>query len=99
MLVLMKLIMKMLISIVVLLLSLITWICSGVIYLAGLVLGAISSVLTLLGCAVLVAYSPKNGVILLIIGFLLSPLGLPSIALWLLSKLQIVKYLLQEQLF
>lgn len=99
MLVLVKLILKMLVAIVVLLLTLIIWICSGIIYLAGLVLGVISLVLTLLGGAVLVAYSPKNGVVLLMMAFLLSPVGLPLIALWLLRKLQILKYLLRERLY
>lgn len=37
---------------------------------------------------VLVTYSPKNGIILLVIAFLVSPMGLPMFAVWILSALQ-----------
>ena len=33
-------------------------------------------------------YSVKNGIILLVIAFLISPLGLPMMAVWMLGKLQ-----------
>ena len=53
---------------VVLLLTLAIWICVGLVYVSGLVLGLISMVIALLGVAVLVTYSPQNGLILLVIG-------------------------------
>ena len=62
---------------VILALTLFVWICTGLIYISGLVLGLISTVIALLGVAVLLTYSPQNGVILLMI----SPMGLPLAAI------------------
>ena len=50
---------------VILVLTLFVWLCTGLIYISGLVLGLLSTVIALLGVAVLIAYSPQNGVILL----------------------------------
>ena len=47
----------------------------GLIYISGLVLGLLSTVITLLGVAVLITYSPQNGVILLVMAFLISRWG------------------------
>ena len=49
----------------------------GLVYVSGLVLGRISMILALLGVAVLITYSPQNGFILLLMAFLISPMGLP----------------------
>ena len=66
-----KLIMKIVIAPVILLLTLAIWICVGLVYVSGLVLGLLSTVIALLGVAVLVTYSPQNGLILLVIAFLI----------------------------
>ena len=50
---------------VVLVLTLFVWLCMGLIYISGLVLGLLSTVIALLGVAVLITYSPQNGAILL----------------------------------
>ena len=50
----------------------------------------------LLGVAVLVTYSPQNGLILLLIAFLISPYGLPKLAFWMLGKVQGLKYTIQN---
>ena len=95
----MKVLLKIVIAPVVLLLTLAIWICVGLIYVSGLVLGLASMVVTFLGTAVLVTYSPKNGLILLAIAFLLSPLGLPKLAFWLLVKVQNFRYFLQDTVY
>lgn len=66
---------------------------------SGLVLGLISGVIGLLGIAVLLTYSPKNGIILLVMAFLISPMGLPMAAFWMLGKVQGVKFALQERVY
>lgn len=71
---------------VVLVLMLFIWLCTWLIYISGLVLGLLSTVIALLGVAVLLTYSPRNGVILLVMAFLISPMGLPLVAIWLLGK-------------
>ena len=71
----------------------------GLVYVSGLVLGLLSMVIALLGVAVLVTYSPQNGLILLVIAFLISPLGLPQLAFWLLGKVQNLKFAIQDLVY
>ncbi|EKC73660.1 hypothetical protein LEA_06117 [human gut metagenome] len=55
--------------------------------------------IALLGVAVLVTYSPQNGLILLVIAFLISPFGLPKLAFWLLGKVQDLKFAVQNVIY
>lgn len=96
---LLKLLLKILMAPVILVLTLATWICVGIVYVSGLVLGLISMVVVLLGVAVLITYSPQNGIILLVIAFLISPYGLPVAALWLLGKVQGLKFAIQDRVY
>ena len=95
----MKVLLKIMAAPVILVLSLFIWICVGVVYVSGLVLGLISMVLVLLGVTVLITYSPQNGIILLAVAFLISPLGLPKAAIWLLGKVQDLKYAIQDRVY
>ena len=62
---LLKLLLKILVAPVILTLTLFVWICVGIVYVSGLVLGLISMVIALLGAAVLLTCSLQNGIILL----------------------------------
>ena len=84
---------------VILVLTLFVWICTGLIYISGLVLGLLSIVIALLGVAVLITYSLQNGVILLVMAFLISPMGLPLAAIWLLGKVQSLKFAIQDRVY
>ena len=44
-------------------------------------------------------YSPQNGVILLVMAFLISPMGLPLAAIWLLGKVQSLKFAIQDWVY
>ena len=94
-----KLILKIVIAPVTLLLTLSIWICVGLVYISGLALGLISMVFALLGVAILVTYSPQNGLILLVIAFLISPFGLPKLAFWLLGKVQDLKFAIRDLVY
>ena len=94
-----KLLLKIVVAPVVLLLTLAIWICVGLVYVSGLVLGLLSMVIALLGVAVLVTYSPQNGLILLVMAFLISPFGLPKLAFWLLGKVQDLKFAIQDLVY
>lgn len=96
---LLKLLLKILMAPVILVLTLAIWICVGIVYVSGLVLGLISMVVVLLGVAVLITYSPQNGIILLVIAFLISPYGLPVAVLWLLGKVQGLKFAIQDRVY
>ena len=84
---------------VILVLTLFVWLCMGLIYISGLVLGLLSMVIALLGVAVLLTYSLQNGLILLVMAFLISPMGLPLAAIWLLCKVQSLKYAIQDWVY
>ena len=84
---------------VILVLTLFVWLCMGLIYISGLELGLLSTVIALLGVAVIITYSPQNGVILLVIAFLISPMGFPLAAIWLLGKVQDLKYAIQDRVY
>ena len=84
---------------VILVLTLFVWLCMGLIYISGLVLCLLSTVIALIGVAVLITYSPQNGVILLVIAFLISPMGLPLAAIWMLGKVQDLKYAIQDRVY
>ena len=84
----MKAILKVLTFPIVLILDLFTWICVGLISCSAILFKLASAILAILAAAVLITYSVQNGLILLTLAFLVSPLGLPMIAVWLLGGLQ-----------
>lgn len=84
----MKLIFKILTIPVTLAIDLFTLICIGVISFSGTLLRLVSGIIAILGVAVLATYSPKNGLILLTISFLFSPMGIPMLAVYVLTGLQ-----------
>ena len=91
----MKLIFKILTVPVTLAIDLLTLICIGVISFSGILLRLVSGIIAILGVAVLATYSPKNGLILLTIAFLFSPMGIPMLAVWVLGRLQNISCLLK----
>ena len=93
---LLKLALKILLAPVVLLLTIAIWACVGIVYLSGLVLGLISTLFTLCGVFLLIVGPRHNGVILLALAFLISPYGLPMATLWLLGKVQGLKFAIQD---
>ena len=95
----MRFLLKLLVAPIVLALTLFVWLCMGVLYLSSLVLGIVSTIVGLLGLAVLVTYSVQNGVILLVIAFLISPVGLPMAAAWLVSKVQDLRFAIQDAVY
>ena len=84
----MKLIFKILLFPIALILDLFTWVCIGLISCSALLFRLASGIIAILGTAVLITYSVKNGLILLTIAFLFSPMGLPMLAVHLLGGLQ-----------
>ena len=96
---LLKLLLKIVMVPVILALTLFVWICVGIVYVSGLVLVLISMVIALLGMAVLLTCSLQNGIILLVMAFLISPYGLPMAAIWLLGKVQDLKFAIQDLVY
>lgn len=94
-----ELLLKIAIAPVILALTLLIWLCAGLVYVSGLALGIINTVIALLGVAVLITYSPQNGIILLLMAILISPVGLPLVAIWLLGKVQDLKFAIQDRVY
>ena len=71
-----------------LILDVFTWICCGLLSCSAFVFSLACSLVSILAVAVMLTCSVTNGLILLIIAFIVSPMGLPMIAAWVLSGLQ-----------
>lgn len=95
----MKILLKILVAPIILTLILFIWICSALLYCSAFVFGLISTIIGLLGLAVLITYSVQNGIILLVIAFLVSPVGFPMAAAWMLSKVQELRYWIQDGIY
>lgn len=91
----MRLLLKVLAAPIVVLLTVFVWLCALLINLSAFVFGLAGMVVGFLGLAVLVTYSVQNGIILLVIAFLVSPFGLPMLAVRLLGFLQDANYTLR----
>ena len=92
----MKLLLKILAAPVVAVLTVVVWVCVLILHISALILGLAGTVVALLGLAVFITYSMKNGIILLVIAFLLSPFGLPMLAVRVLGVVQNVNYALRD---
>ena len=64
--------------------------------LATAALNIISVIVALLGIVTLITGQTTNGIIILVIAFLLSPVGLPAIVDWLIDKLYDLNYSLRD---
>lgn len=92
----MKIVFKLLAAPVVMILTVFVWLCAVLLHISAFIFGLAGTVVGLLGLAVLVTYSVQNGIILLIIAFLISPLGLPMLAVRVLGLLQDANYALRD---
>lgn len=80
-------------------LTLFVWICSGLIYCSAWVFGLAGTLLGILAAVVLITTSVQNGIILLVMAFLISPLGLPMIAVKLLGLVQRFRLVIQDRIY
>ena len=84
----MRIALKILLFPFVIAIDLFTWICAGMLSCSVFVFSLASAVLSVIAIAVLLTYSVTNGFILLGFAVAVSPMGLPSLATWMLSSLQ-----------
>lgn len=95
----MKLILKILAAPLVLTLTLAVWLFAAALHLSSFVFGLAGALLGLLGVAVLLTTSVQNGILLLVIAFLVSPYGLPMAAVWMVGQVQRLKYAIQDRVY
>ena len=67
--------------------------------LSAWVFGIASTILGILGLAVLLLDNAANGLIILAIAFLVSPVGLPMLAAWMLGQIQRLRYFIQDAVY
>ena len=84
----MKLVLKIVFAPVMALFAVICWIATLLVRISGTILGFAAMLLGLLGLAALLLVSVKNGIIILVTAFLVSPFGLPMLAAMLVGQLQ-----------
>ena len=95
----MKFLLKVLLAPVIVILTLIIWLFALTLRLSAWVFGIIGTILGLLGLAILVLDSVTNGIIVLVIAFLVSPVGLPMLAAWTIGQMQRFRYFVQDAIY
>lgn len=95
----MKFILKILFAPVIAILAVIIWLSALTLKLSAWVFGIVSTILGVLGLAVLLLDSFTNGVIILVFAFLVSPVGLPMVAAWTIGQMQRFRYFVQDAVY
>lgn len=73
--------------------------CTFLLALSATILGVISSIIGILGIFALLVGEVSLGIQILIFAFVISPVGLPLLAAWLLGRLQALRYAIQDRIY
>lgn len=92
----MRIILKFITMPIVIILTLFVWLCSGPLYCSAYLLGLAGTLVDFLALLVLLSGNLTHALILAFIAFLISPLGIPMAAAWLLGKIQELCYAIQS---
>lgn len=95
----MKLILKILAAPVIAILVIFIWLCALLLRLSAWVFGIVSTILGVLGLVVLILDNVTNGIIILVFAFLVSPVGLPMVAAWMIGQMQRFRYFIQDAIY
>ena len=95
----MRFLLKIVLAPAIALLAVLIWLCGLTLKLSAWVFGIIGTVLGILGLAILLLDSVTNGIIVLVIAFLASPLGIPMLAAWMLGQMQRFRYFVQDTIY
>lgn len=95
----MRFLLKILCAPVVAVLAIFSWFFAFLLNLSAIVFGIAGTVFGILGAIILFMDSIKNGVIVLIIAFLVSPFGLPMLAAWLVGCVQQLRFAIQDRVY
>lgn len=95
----MKFVLKILFAPVIAVLVVLVSALALILNLSAWVFGIASTILGILGLAVLLLDNAANGGIILVIAFLVSPVGLPMLAAWMLGQIQRFRYFIQDAVY
>ena len=95
----MRLILKILVAPIIVVLTIFVWICALALRCSAFLLGLAGTMLGIFGVLALITAQTTNGIIVLVMAFLVSPLGLPMAAAWLLGIIQDLRYTIQDKVY
>ena len=95
----MKFLLKIVFAPAIAVLAVLIWFCGLTLKLSAWVIGIIGTILGFLGLAILLLDNTTNGIIVLVIAFLASPLGLPMLAAWMIGQMQRFRYYVQDTIY
>lgn len=95
----MRLIFKILVAPIIVVLTIFVWICALALRCSAFVLGLAGALLGIFGVLALITAQTTNGIILLVMAFLISPVGIPIAAAWLIGKIQDLRYAIQDRVY
>lgn len=95
----MRILLKILAAPIVAILAIFVWLCSGVLYISAWVFGIAGTLMGILAVYVFLTNTIVAGIIFTVLAVLVSPFGIPMFAVWLLGKLQDLRYAIQERVY
>ena len=95
----MKLLLKIATAPIIAVLTIAVWMLSFTLNLASGVLGLVSLLFGILGGIIFFADNTMNGIIVLFAAFLISPYGLPMLAVLFIGEIQKLRYAIQHNIY
>lgn len=95
----MKFILKILAAPVIAILVVFIWLCALLLKLSAWVFGILGTIFGILGLAVPILDNVTNGITILVFAFLVSPVGLPMVAAWMIGQMQRFRYFVQDAIY
>lgn len=80
-------------------LAVFVWLCAGILYISSWIFGITGAIMGIFAVYVFCTNTVVAGIIFTLLAVLLSPVGIPLIAAWLLGKLQGLRYAIQEYVY
>lgn len=95
----MKWILKILAAPLVAALTIFVWLCSGMLYISAWVFGIAGTIMGICAVYVFLTNTVVAGIIFTVLAVLVSPVGIPMIAAWLLGKIQDLRYAISDSVY
>ena len=95
----MKFMLKIVFAPVIAVLAITIWMLALMLRLSAWVFGILGTVFGILCLAILLLDNVTNGIIVLVMAFLISPMGLPMLAAWLIGQMQRFRYFVQDAVY
>ena len=86
-------------SVIVAILAIFVWLCTGILYISGWVFGIAGILMGICAVYVFLTNTVVAGIIFTVLAVLVSPFGIPMIAAWLLARIQGLRYAIQERVY